>query len=61
MYWVLLYSQMVTDTVLQNSKVTELNLDYKPLVFLPFWESYNSCHVSIFYMPLMDLSLVLAR
>jgi len=42
MYWALLYSQMVVDTVLHNSKVTELNLDYTQLVFLPFCESGNS-------------------
>lgn len=30
---------MVTDTVLHNSEVTELNLDYALLVILPFWET----------------------
>lgn len=38
----LLYSEMVADTALHNSEVTELNLGYTPLVSLPFCESHNS-------------------
>jgi len=39
--WLLLYFQMITDTVLPNSKVMVLNLHYTQLIFLCFWESYN--------------------
>lgn len=35
----ILYSQMVTVTVMHDSKVTDLNLDYTLVVFLPFWET----------------------
>lgn len=38
-FWVLLYSQMVTDTVLHNSKVKELNLDYTLFMLLPFCQT----------------------
>lgn len=55
MNWVLLYPQMVTGTVLHNSKVTELNLDYTPLVFLPFCESGNS-FTSTFFLWLQWIS-----
>lgn len=59
MYWVFLYSEVVTDTGLHNLKVTELNLDHTLLVLLCFCESGNSFRSSFLY--LMALRLVLAR
>lgn len=60
LFLVLLYSQVVTDTVLHNSKVAELNLGYTLFMFLPFWETGSFSH-QLFYVTLMELSLVLAR
>lgn len=60
LFLVLLYSQVVTDTVLHNSKVVELNLGYTLFMFLPFWETGSFSH-QLFYVTLMELSLVLAR
>lgn len=60
LFLVLLYSQVVTNTVLHNSKVAELNLGYTLFMFLPFWETGSFSH-QLFYVTLMELSLVLAR
>lgn len=62
LYWVLLYSPMVTDTVLHNSKVTELNLDYTPLMVLPFCElvkSFTSTLLSDFNVSQLGLGKII--